>query len=352
MTTRTPRRGLVRTAVGCVVGASSLALMAVPAHAVSGVTANRLGGSDRYATSAAIATSTFSSVPTVVVTSGDNFPDALAASYLAGRLHAPILTTNSDQLSTSTASALQTLGAKSVDLVGGTYAVAPAVQATLQSDGYSVERIAGPTRYDTAADIAELFPASFVGSLTGTSGSGATAIVATGAEFPDGLSAGPLSYEGSFPLLLTEPDSLASQAASALQSLDIKQVLLIGGTLAVSQAVQDSITAMGITVTRVAGQDRTDTAQQVATLAIADLGFKATTVGLARGDVFADALAAAGRCGFQKEPLVLTESPNSLGSYTTSFLTNNASTTASIDVFGEELAISDATVSAAQTAAT
>lgn len=56
-----------------------MAAFVAPASAVAGF----MAGTDRYATAAVIATTAFPSADIVVVTTGENFPDALAASYWA-----------------------------------------------------------------------------------------------------------------------------------------------------------------------------------------------------------------------------------------------------------------------------
>jgi len=321
---------------------------AVGAEASAGVTLNRLGGADRYGTAEAIAEASFPVAPTVVLASGDSFPDGLSAGYLAGRLHSPVLTTSADGLSPAAATAIEKLGSKAVDIVGGADALSPSVDAQLRAKGLTVERIAGLTRYQTAAAAAEVFPKSFVGSL---GNGGPTAIVATGTNFADALSGAPMSYSASFPLLLTDPSTLSPDASSALEMLGINQVVLLGGESAVSAGVSQSISALGITVTREAGHDRTDTARLVAELEVRSLGYGPAAVGLARGDLFADALAAAGRGGYAREPILLAQDPTSLGSATTSYLQANAAQIASIDVFGLTSAISDDTASAARAAA-
>ena len=63
----------------------------------------------------------------------------------------------------------------------------------------------------------------------------------------------PLSVSSHFPILLTPAASLSPDAQAAMQDLAIKTVLVLGGTNAVSQSVQDSVASMGITVKRIAG---------------------------------------------------------------------------------------------------
>ncbi|HZT67053.1 MAG TPA: cell wall-binding repeat-containing protein [Acidimicrobiales bacterium] len=335
-----------------VAAVATMTVLGQAAWGVQGVTAQRLAGSDRYGTAASIAANTYGTgpVPTVVLASGENFPDALAAAYLAGGMHAPILLTPAASLSSTTLSEIQNLQAKGVEIVGGPAAVSNTVQAQLQNDGYTVQRIYGADRYATAQAIATVYPTSFIGEL-GTGGP--TAIVASGLAFPDALAGSPLSYGAAFPTVLTDPSSLSAPAQSALQSDGIKQVLLLGGTAAVSQNVQNQIAAMGITVTRVAGQDRTDTAAQVASIEIQISGWTgATHVNLARGDNYPDALAGGPHAGTEKAPILLTEDPNTLGTYTTAWLQGHHTTISSIHVLGGSAAITDATVIAAQNAAT
>ncbi len=67
----------------------------------------------------------------VVVASGVSFPDALAASYLAGIVDGPILLTDPLQLPSVTSAELTALGATQVYVVGGTSAVSAHVAAQI-----------------------------------------------------------------------------------------------------------------------------------------------------------------------------------------------------------------------------
>lgn len=339
------RRVLAVAALGA---AGTLGLVA-PAGAAPGVSATRLAGPDRYATAAAAALAAFPhGSAAAVVVSGQAFPDALSAAYLAGRLRAPILLTAPGALSASTASALAALGVAHVYVVGGTPAVSAGVQATLESDGYTVARIAGATRDVTAQDVAEVFPGSTVGSL---GSGGRTAIVASDTSFPDALAASPIAYAEAYPILLTGQAALSPAASTALATLGITQVLLVGGPAAVSDHVAAQLAALGITVTRLAGADRTQTATAVADFELSRLGWTAGTAELARGDLFPDALAASPLAGQSRSPLLLTENPDRLGPYAQAWLTAHRSALAALRVLGSPAAVSTATVAAALDAA-
>jgi putative cell wall-binding protein len=234
-------------------------------------------------------------------------------------------------------------------VVGGPAAVDEAVVADLRARGLTVERVAGPDRYATAAAVARLFPATFVGALPG--GAGRTAIVASGANFADALAGGPLSARASFPILLTAPDALVAPTSEALDALAIRQVLLLGGPQAVSPAVQAAIEAKGIAVRRVGGANRQETAALLADLAVDTLGWPATHANLARGDHFADALAGGWHAGVERAPILLSVDPATLGSPADTWLRARSATVATVDLLGGTAAISDAVAAAAEAAA-
>lgn len=93
----------------------------------------RFAGSDRYQTSLEISQDwPDKSVETVVVATGGDFPDALAATPLAGAYYSPLLLTKKDSLPAGFAAELKRLGAKNVILVGGTGAISEKVQKKFQ----------------------------------------------------------------------------------------------------------------------------------------------------------------------------------------------------------------------------
>lgn len=326
------------------------AAVAGPALAAETVTTKRLAGDNRYETAAVIAQATFpSGSRTAVLASGLEFPDALAAAYANGRLDAPLLLTDPATLSQATKDQLATMNVSGVTIVGGTKAVSEAVAEELRALDYVVDRVRGTNRYGTARAIAELFPEGFVGSL---GDGGPTAIVASGERAADALAGAPISYDASFPVLLTPKDSLSPDASAAFDKLAIKQVLLLGGTGAVSAAVESAIKAKNITVIRVFGKDRQETATQIADFTVRSLGWGRSHVNLARGDDFADALAGGPHAGVERTPVLLTVDANALGAPTVAWLQKNNDAIASIDVFGGKKAISDAVVEQARQAAT
>jgi len=306
------------------------------------VTVRVVAGADRYATSADIAEAAFpGGVPSgqVILATGTNFPDGLAANYLAGQLDAPVLltsATSSDPLFSET--------------VGGTGAVGPSVLLALAQSGYSVTQLGGATRYDTS-EIVD----TQAGQTAGSDPAGEpTAIIATGDDFPDALAAGPLAWARHFPIVLTDGSqaALSSQALATLTTDKIKDVLLMGGSSALNPGINAQLTGLGITIDmQFAGADRTDTAAQLWDYLISAYGFSKSTVILASGANFPDALSAGPWGGSQLAGIVLTEPDETLGTYTADALAGASSTLSTLDVAGGPAAVPTATITAAQSSA-
>lgn len=341
-----PRRAAALV-VGSALAVSTLAI--VPAPALDDFTLSRVAGADRYETAANIALDSFASSESAVIARGDAFPDALAGSYLTGRLGAPLLLTAPDGLPESTASALDALGVETVYLLGGTGAISESVADEAAGDGETprtVQRVAGANRFATAAEIATSQPADGIGSV----GDERTAILASGLSFADALAAGPAAHADGLPVLLTDPSTLSPEAAGAIEELGIEHLVVVGGTAAVSKNVADAAAAAGPSVERVAGANRYATAAAFADFSLDELGFGDSAVDLATGEKFADALAAGPASGEASRPLLLTASA-ALSPDTSAWLDDHAGTLADGRVFGGTGAVADAVVSAAENAA-
>ena len=317
----------------------------------------------------------------VVLATDAGFSDALAASYLAGTLGTGELLTPPGALASVTEQAIEREGITNVYVVGGPLAVSASVVDQIEAlpvvacgggglagaSGAHVQvtRIFGPTAYGTAEWVAEYPAATDVGSVNlagayaGTNQTGGqgrynvtagaasaapsstgrlpTAILATGRTFQDAESASALSYADHLPVLLTTPTSLSAPAAAALVDLGIRQVIVMGGPDAVSNAVVTALEDRSMSVLRVAGSTYAETAVKLADLELAPassamgLGWSPTgTVTVARGDYFsdgiagavvaADAVPASTGSSPQPAPLLLTTGPGTVGPYLTAFL--------------------------------
>ena len=195
---------------------------------------SRVWGADRYATAAAISASTFASASVVYVATGENFPDALGAGAVAAAANAPLLLVRGASVPAETTAELARLRPSRIVLVGSSGAVSDGVAAVLAGHG-ALTRISGPDRY---VSTAALSAASF--AANGPS----TVYVATGAVFPDGLTAGPIAGLRNGPLLLVPATSLPSAVAAELRRLDPTNVVIVGGPEAITDAVRNQIRAL------------------------------------------------------------------------------------------------------------
>lgn len=340
-------KSIVVTIVGVLV--LSFFVLVPSARGTADVTTRRLSGGDRYGTARAIANATFDNAGFVVLARGEDYPDALAGSYLAGGdPGGPVVLTERTRLTADALGAIQDVGAQAVFILGGSAAIDPAVEQDLTNRGYTTVRLAGTTRYDTARDVATSLGRGGVGSVGGQR----TAIVASGESFADALSGGPAAFKAHLPLLLTTPNALSSQSEQALADLQIERVLLLGGTAAVSNAVQTRLTSDGYTVTRIAGANRQATSVEIAKFETANLGFGNSHVNLARGDRFPDSLAGGPHGGREGAPVLLTIDPSTLGNDARSHIAANKASIASIDALGGTSAIADTVLADARAAAT
>ncbi|MDE0321903.1 MAG: cell wall-binding repeat-containing protein [Acidimicrobiaceae bacterium] len=330
-------------------------------HDGSDVVVTRYGGADRYATSLliaeAVAADAGGSLPSVVLVSGERWTDAVVAAPVAGALGAAVLMTPPGELRADALAFLERVGATSVvvigpDASGGEHGpgrgVRGAVLETLEDAGISAERIAGGDRFGTGVAAAGRLTAGDMGDL------GRTAIIASADVFADALVAGPFAARGGHPVLLTASDELHPDVAGYLSAEGISHVVLMGGTAALSDGVESSVTSLGVPVTRIAGRTRYDTAVKAAELVTgrySDVAgqpcFAASTTGLARARVPFDSLGAAPLLSRLCAPLVLAD-PCQIPPDTAVYLdaAREANDAVDLRVFGGNAAVSGTAIDA------
>jgi VCBS repeat-containing protein len=123
-------------------------------------------------------------------------------------------------------------------------------------------RVAGTNRYLT----------SVAASKRGFPDGAKTVVVATGANWPDALGGSALAGAADGPLLLTRTDALPSEVWAEIDRLDASKAYILGSTAAVSSAVETYLKGKGLTVTRLGGANRYETARKVADETIRLLG--------------------------------------------------------------------------------
>ncbi|MDU5700163.1 MAG: cell wall-binding repeat-containing protein [Finegoldia magna] len=128
------------------------------------------------------------------------------------------------------------------------------VPASVSNAGaQQVTRISGKDRITTSVEISK--------SAYTTS---ENVILASGFNFADALSAGQLASALNAPLLLSSQNKLDSQTKNEIERLKAKKVYVVGGDNAISKSgVDTTLKSKKIDVTRLEGQDRYATSQQV-----------------------------------------------------------------------------------------
>ncbi|MGI6217280.1 MAG: BspA family leucine-rich repeat surface protein, partial [Coriobacteriales bacterium] len=276
----------------------------------------RLAGGNRYGTMAKIVDEQWEShsAKYIVLASGENFPDALSAGPLAGLLEAPLLTTSKGRLSFDALHEITRLKSDdgaTVVIVGGEAAVSKNVADEVGSiDGITVERVSGSNRSGTAEAVYDY------GANHGKWGS--TAMVASGDNFPDALSASSYGYAANAPIFLACKGKVSATTVSKVRDGGFSQVMILGGASAVdSDSVKAAVNDPSVSYGVFAGSDRYETSALVCRWATgqavdgisiqpsAVLDYYNTTFATGRG--FADALASVSLAGPRKAPLLLVE---------------------------------------------
>ncbi|MCL2514780.1 MAG: cell wall-binding repeat-containing protein [Microbacteriaceae bacterium] len=204
-------------------------------------------------------------------------------------------TENTGENSARVASALLPLGDYTIRVV----ATAPrgvsstATAPTPLRISPAATRVAGSDRYATGVQASKAqFPKG-----------ASTVLLASGANYPDALSAAPAAHAVGGALLLTQPNALTPVVAAELKRLKPQHVYLIGGTSAVSAAVAAQVkSATGVTPARVSGADRYATSAAIAAKFFHTAG---KPVFAATGAGFPDALSAASAASRLAVPVLL-----------------------------------------------
>ncbi|MGI6217837.1 MAG: cell wall-binding repeat-containing protein, partial [Coriobacteriales bacterium] len=288
----------------------------------------RINGTDRYETMSKIVEESFDSCDTAVVASGENFPDALSASALAGQLDCPVVITETSTLSDSAKSTLESLGVSNVVIVGGKAAVSESAESAIEDMGITASRVSGKTRQDTSLAVMDEVL---------NSSQPDTVIVATGKNFADALSIAPLAYAKGFPVVLTENDgTLTSAEVEAIQETGAENAIIVGGSAAVSSSVDSQLSDM--TVTRINGKDRYATSSEIANYEVENCGMDYSKVAIASGENFPDALTGAAMCGYNNSVLILANDTTDSG---ITEVVNNGSSISTGYVLGGSAAVSE-----------
>lgn len=162
--------------------------------------------------------------------------------------------------------------------------------------------VAGATRFETAVAASKQAFAN---------GAADAVIIASGVNWPDALGASVLAGVANGPILLTNPTSLPAGVAAEIVRIGAREIIVVGGPAAISDRVLTSLRALpGVTVVRIGGNTRYETAALIAAEAVrrtaAAGGTYDGTAFFATGTNFPDALAASSFAANTGRPILLT----------------------------------------------
>ncbi len=257
---------------------SMLLPMALPLKAIAEteMDVQRLAGGNRYQTAVKVSAASFGQAESVVIASGESFPDALAGGQLAVAVKGPILLTPKGALHPETKGELIRLGAKKIYILGGGSTIQLEVETELKKLG-TTERLGGKNRYDTSILIAK--KARELGMKKELA-------VASGASFADALAAGGF-------IAATEC-TMALSNGQALPNLETSKPIVFGGI--------NTLQLAGYSGERISGSNRYATALKIAQ----KIGGKPQAVILVSGLNYPDALTAISLAKKEGAPILLT----------------------------------------------
>lgn len=275
----------------------------------------RIAGKERYATALQVADALKSKIGTggkfrnIVVASGENYPDALAGSYLAKKKNAPVLlvsknASKEDQIASYIRSNISSSG--TVYILGGEGVVSKRFYNKVAGFQGSVKRLGGTNRYDTNDKILR---------EAGIAASDKDLIVCTGNGYADSLSASALGK----PILLVDRNITSTQR-QYIRNGNIRNIYLVGGTGVISDTTRYAVESnTNASVTRLAGSTRYGTSAAVAKKFFSG---KSSNVVVAYGGNFPDGLAGGPLAMATGSPLLLGCNNSSAMSPVISFTTS------------------------------
>ncbi len=300
---------------GSIVAAPIAGAVAVPSNV------HRIAGSSRLATAIGASQDQFpttGSASAVVLARSDTFPDALAGGPLAANVHGPLLLTPPSGLDPTVQAEIQRVApaGSTVYILGGSSAISATVDAKLTSLGYVPKRLAGTSRFGTAVAVADAM------------GDPTTVFEATGLNFPDALAGGPAAIKTGGVILLTNGATQSSETAAYLAAHPGGTHYALGGPAAKADPA----------ATALAGDDRFWTSEAVAVTFFQT----ATTVGVATGLNFPDALAAGSDLAAKGAPLLLVPGTGGLPNAISDDLFGRSSAgSTNVILFGGTASVSD-----------
>ena len=243
-------------------------------------------GKDRSDTSVILSKKYYTQADNVILINGNKYSDGIVSSPLSAIKKAPVLLLKNGKMSDSIKDEIERLNVKNVFIIGGENSINADIENTL-SQKYSVKRISGRDRYETSKKMYE--------EVTRLTNSKSDAIMVSGENIADSLSASNISTTEKIPVLLTRKDRAPEGIDSILKN-DIKKLLVVGGEKSISNYVFASKNAV-----RISGKDRYETSLNTAKHKFASTN----KVIISSGNTMVDALSSSGIIHIENSPLIL-----------------------------------------------
>lgn len=122
---------------------------------------------------------------------------------------------------------------------------------SINAEEISARRISGINRYETSIRSSREFSQSDY------------LIIASGKSYSDALFGSALASQENSPLLLTDKNTLYPSIPSEIRRLGVKEVFVLGGTDSISSSIDSYLKSLGVSVTRLSGMNRTETATAI-----------------------------------------------------------------------------------------
>lgn len=183
-------------------------------------------------------------------------------------------------------------------------------------------RLQGTNRYETAVEISKKHTSSNY------------VILASGQNSADALAGVPLADAYGAPILLTSKDSIPDVTINEIKRLKAKNVIILGGTGAISNAVQNKVKSLGVTIERIGGQTRFATARLIAERLISKKGYKPSEVFFVNYSSYADALSISTVAAIKGAPILYVAKDLALDSNTAAYLSKVKSSLTNAYVIG------------------
>lgn len=227
----------------------------------------------------------------IIVASGESYPDALAGSYLSKVKEAPILLVNKSSKTRVAEYIYNNLEEGGmVYILGGENAVSEEFATLLTENEITYNRLGGSNRYETNLLI-----------LDEAGVTGGDYLVCSGTGFADSLSASAVGL----PILLVG-NKLTEAQETYLEDLEYGHMYLIGGEKAVTTNIETALGNKEFSIDRIYGANRYETSEKVAL----EFFYISDEIMLAYGQNFPDGLSGGPLALELGVPLVLADSTN------------------------------------------